>query len=56
MTKTLDIVMAGVISGLVAYTTTQLGIGGTVIGAVLGSMGPEGQAIVKAEKVVPASS
>ncbi|SCG86358.1 hypothetical protein [Methanobacterium congolense] len=38
MTKTLDIVMAGVISGLVAYTTTQLGIGGTVIGAVLGSM------------------
>lgn len=38
MAKTLDIVMAGVISGLVAYTTTQLGIGGTVIGAVLGSM------------------
>jgi large-conductance mechanosensitive channel len=30
--------MAGIISGIVAYTTIQLGIGGTVIGAVLGSM------------------
>jgi hypothetical protein len=29
--------MAGVISGIVAYTTSQLGIAGTVIGAVLGS-------------------
>ncbi len=30
--------MAGIISGIVAYTTIQLGIGGTVIGAVLGSV------------------
>lgn len=30
--------MAGVISGLVAYTTAMLGVGGTIIGAVLGSM------------------
>lgn len=30
--------MAGLIAGLVAYTTSILGIGGTVIGAVLGSM------------------
>ena len=34
----LDIMMAGVISGLVAYTTAMLGVGGTIIGAVLGSM------------------
>jgi hypothetical protein len=38
MSKSLDVLMAGLIAGLVAYTTTQLGIGGTVIGAVLGSM------------------
>lgn len=38
MSKTLDIIMAGVISGIVAYTTTQLGLTGTVIGAVIGSM------------------
>lgn len=38
MSKFLDILMAGVISGIVAYTTSQLGITGTVIGAVLGSM------------------
>lgn len=38
MSKTLDIVMAGVISGIVAFTTTQIGIAGTVIGAVLGAM------------------
>ena len=38
MSKTLDILMAGVISGIVAYTTSQLGIAGTVIGAVMGSM------------------
>ena len=30
--------MAGLIAGIVAYTTSQLGIGGTVLGAVLGSM------------------
>ncbi|HMK54569.1 MAG TPA: hypothetical protein VK444_07285 [Methanobacteriaceae archaeon] len=38
MSKTLDIVMAGVISGIVAYTTSKLGVTGTIIGAVLGSM------------------
>ncbi|NYB51456.1 MAG: hypothetical protein HVN35_02665 [Methanobacteriaceae archaeon] len=38
MSKLLDIIMAGVISGIVAFTTSQLGITGTVIGAVLGSM------------------
>ncbi len=30
--------MAGVISGIVAYTTSQLGVTGTIIGAVIGSM------------------
>lgn len=38
MAKGLDVLMAGLIAGIVAYTTSQLGIGGTVIGAVLGSM------------------
>jgi hypothetical protein len=38
MSKTLDVLMAGLIAGLVAYTTSKLGIGGTVLGAVLGSM------------------
>ncbi|MBI5458859.1 hypothetical protein [Methanobacterium sp.] len=38
MSKTLDILMAGVISGIVAYTTSQLGVTGTIIGAVMGSM------------------
>lgn len=38
MSKMLDVVMAGVISGIVALTTTQMGIGGTVIGATLGAM------------------
>ena len=38
MSKSLDMLMAGLIAGLVAYTTSVLGIGGTVIGAVLGSM------------------
>ncbi|MEN6593255.1 MAG: hypothetical protein ABFC12_08465 [Methanobacterium sp.] len=38
MSKTLDILMAGLIAGIVAYTTSQLGIGGTVLGAVLGSI------------------
>jgi hypothetical protein len=38
MSKTLDIIMAGVISGIVAYTTSQLGVTGTIIGAVVGSM------------------
>lgn len=38
MTKAFDILMAGVISGIVAFTTSKLGVGGTVMGAVLGSM------------------
>ena len=38
MSRVLDIVMAGVISGIVAFTTSQLGVAGTVIGAVIGSM------------------
>ena len=38
MTKAFDILMAGVISGVVAFTTSKLGVGGTVMGAVLGSM------------------
>ena len=38
MSKMLDVVMAGVISGIVALTTTQMGVGGTVIGATLGAM------------------
>lgn len=38
MSKMLDIIMAGVISGIVAYTTSKMGISGTVIGAVLGAM------------------
>lgn len=38
MAKSFDIIMAGVISGIVALTTTYLGVGGTVIGAVLGSI------------------
>ncbi len=38
MSKTLDIIMAGVIGGTAAYATIKLGIGGTVIGTVLCSM------------------
>ena len=38
MSKTLDILMAGVIAGTAAYATIKLGIGGTVIGTVLCSM------------------
>lgn len=38
MSKVFDILMAGIISGIVAYTTSKLGLGGTIIGAVLGSM------------------
>ena len=38
MSKMLDVVMAGVISGIVALTTTQMGVGGTVIGATIGAM------------------
>ena len=38
MSKTLDVTMAGIIAGIVAYATSILGIGGTVIGAVLGAI------------------
>lgn len=38
MSKTLDIVLAGIIAGIVAYATTILGIGGTIIGAVIGAI------------------
>jgi hypothetical protein len=38
MSKMLDVIMAGVISGIVAFTTSQIGIGGTIIGAVIGAM------------------
>ncbi|GAB6055831.1 hypothetical protein JCM15415_11470 [Methanobacterium movens] len=38
MSKAFDVAMAGVISGIVAFTTSQIGVGGTIIGAVLGSM------------------
>ncbi|RBQ23357.1 hypothetical protein ALNOE001_09180 [Candidatus Methanobinarius endosymbioticus] len=38
MSKSFDIVMAGLISGIVALTTSFLGVAGTVIGAVLGAI------------------
>ncbi|HIH62141.1 MAG TPA: hypothetical protein HA298_05640, partial [Methanobacteriales archaeon] len=38
MSKAFDIIMAGLISGIVAFTTQKLGVGGTALGAVLGSM------------------
>jgi len=38
MAKSFDIIMAGLISGLVALTTTYLGIAGTIIGAVTGAI------------------
>ncbi|BAW32262.1 conserved hypothetical protein [Methanothermobacter sp. MT-2] len=38
MSKAFDIIMAGIISGIVAFTTQKLGVGGTALGAVLGSM------------------
>lgn len=38
MSKTLDVVTAGIIAGIVAYATAVLGIGGTVIGSVLGAI------------------
>lgn len=38
MSKMLDVIMAGVISGIVAFTTSKMGISGTVLGAVLGAM------------------
>ena len=38
MAKYFDIIMAGIISGIVALTTSFLGIGGTVIGAVVGAI------------------
>ncbi|MCE5215376.1 MAG: hypothetical protein LLF83_11765 [Methanobacterium sp.] len=38
MSKALDVVMAGIIAGIVAYATSILGIGGTIIGAVIGAI------------------
>ncbi|MBI5679999.1 MAG: hypothetical protein HZC47_03780 [Methanobacterium sp.] len=38
MSKMLDVVMAGVISGIVAFTTSKIGIAGTILGAVIGAM------------------
>ncbi len=38
MSRTLDIIMAGVIAGTAAYTTIKLGVYGTVLGTVLCSM------------------
>jgi len=38
LSKAFDIIMAGIISGIVAFTTQKLGVGGTALGAVLGSM------------------
>lgn len=38
MSKMLDVVMAGVISGIVALTTSKMGVSGTIIGVVLGAM------------------
>jgi len=38
MSKTLDVVMAGIIAGIVAYATSILGISGTIIGSVLGAI------------------
>lgn len=38
MSKSFDVLMAGLISGIVALTTGFLGVAGTVIGAVLGAI------------------
>ena len=38
MARYFEIIMAGITSGIVALTTSILGIGGTVIGAVLGAI------------------
>jgi hypothetical protein len=38
LAKYFEVIMAGIISGIVALTTSFLGIGGTVIGAVLGAI------------------
>ncbi len=38
MSKTLDVVMAGIIAGIVAYATSILGISGTIIGSVIGAI------------------
>ncbi|MGZ7134937.1 MAG: hypothetical protein ACXVHY_03565 [Methanobacterium sp.] len=38
MSKMLDVIMAGVIAGLVAFTTSKIGLSGTILGAVLGAM------------------
>ncbi len=38
MSKTLEIVMAGIMAGIVTYSTSVLGISGTIIGSVLGAI------------------
>jgi ribose/xylose/arabinose/galactoside ABC-type transport system permease subunit len=38
MSKMLDVMMAGAIAGIVAFTTSKMGLSGTIIGAVLGAM------------------
>jgi len=38
MSKMFDVLMAGVISGLIAYTTSKIGLSGTVIVTVIGAM------------------
>ncbi len=38
MSKFFDIIMAGLISGIVAFTTTKIGIAGTILGAVFWSV------------------
>jgi hypothetical protein len=38
MSKALDLFMVAIISGIAAFTTSKLGLAGTIIGAVIGSM------------------
>jgi len=38
MSKTSDVVLAGIIAGIVAYSTSVLGISGTIIGSVVGAI------------------
>jgi len=38
MSKMLDVLMTGVIAGIVTFTTSKMGLSGTILGAVLGAM------------------
>ena len=38
MSKTSDVVLAGIIAGIVAYSTSVLGISGAIIGSVVGAI------------------